>query len=45
MQSAATLLGRHHVTVQEWLRMYRTGGLAALLIHTPRTERRQSIPL
>jgi transposase len=45
VQSAATLLGRHRVTVQEWLRLYRTGGLAALLTHTPRTGRRQSIPL
>jgi hypothetical protein len=25
--------------------MYRTGGLAAMLTHTPRTGRRQSIPL
>ena len=45
IQSAATLLGRHRVTVQEWLRLYRTGGLAAMLTHTPRTGRRQSIPL
>jgi transposase len=34
IQSAATtLLGRHRVTVQEWLRLYRGGGLAALLEH------------
>jgi transposase len=45
IQSAATLLGRHRVTVQDWLRLYRCGGLAALLTHTPRTGRRQSIPL
>ena len=45
IQSAATLIGRHRVTVQEWLRLYRTGGLAAMLTHTPRTGRRQSIPL
>ena len=44
IQSAATLLGRHRVTVQEWLRLYRSGGLAALLGHKPRTGRRQSIP-
>jgi transposase len=44
IQSAATLLGRHRVTVQEWLRLYRGGGLAALLEHKPRTGRRQSIP-
>ncbi|XHX78428.1 MAG: transposase [Stenomitos frigidus ULC029] len=45
IQSAATLLGRHRVTVQDWLRLYRCGGLAAMLTHTPRTGRRQSIPL
>jgi transposase len=44
IQSAATLLGRHRVTVQEWLRLYRSGGLAAMLEHKPRTGRRQSIP-
>lgn len=45
IQSAATLLGRHRVTVQDWLRLYRCGGLSAMLTHTPRTGRRQSIPL
>ena len=44
IQDAAALLGRHRVTVQEWLRLYRRGGLAALLGHKPRTGRRQSIP-
>jgi CheY-like chemotaxis protein len=44
IQSAATLLGRHRVTVQEWLRLYRNGGLEAMLAHKPRTGRRQSIP-
>ena len=44
IQSAATLLGRHRVTVQEWVRLYRRGGLAAMLEHKPRTGRRQSIP-
>jgi len=44
IQDAAALLGRHRVTVQEWLRLYRSGGLAALLGHKPRTGRRQSIP-
>lgn len=44
IQSAASLLGRHRVTVQEWLRLYRRGGLEAMLAHTPRTGRRQSIP-
>lgn len=45
VQEAAALLGRHRVTVQEWLRLYRQGGLEALLEHKPRTGRRQSIPL
>jgi transposase len=44
IQDAAALLGRHRVTVQEWLRLYRRGGLATLLGHKPRTGRRQSIP-
>ena len=44
IQSAAALLGRHRVTVQEWLRLYRSGGLEVLLEHKPRTGRRQSIP-
>jgi transposase len=44
IQSATTLLGRHRVTVQEWLRLYRRGGLEAMLTHKPRTGRRQSIP-
>jgi transposase len=44
IQSAAALLGRHRVTVQAWLRLYRSGGLEALLGHKPRTGRRQSIP-
>ena len=44
VQEAAALLGRHRVTVQEWLRLYRRGGLAALLGHKPRTGRRQSLP-
>jgi transposase len=44
VQEAAALLGRHRVTVQEWLRLYRRGGLAAMLGHKPRTGRRQSLP-
>ena len=44
VESAAALLGRHRVTVQKWLRVYRTGGLEVLLEHKPRTGRRQSIP-
>jgi len=44
IQTAAVLLGRHRFTVPEWLRLYRSGGLAALLARTPRTGRRQSVP-
>jgi len=44
IQTAAALLGRHRVTVQEWLRLYRSGGLEAMLKHKPRSGRRQSIP-
>ena len=44
IQSASTILGRHRVTLQNWLGNYRKGGLAGLLGHTPRTGRKQSIP-
>ena len=44
VQAAATLLARHRITVQKWLHRYRRGGLEAMLAHTPRTGRRQSIP-
>ena len=44
IQSAAALLGRHRVTLQEWLRLYRRGGLEAMLEHKPRSGRQQSIP-
>jgi transposase len=44
IQTAAALLGRHRVTVQEWLRLYRSGGLEAMLKHNPRSGRRQSMP-
>jgi transposase len=44
IQAAAALLGRHRVTLQEWLRLYRSGGLKAMLEHKPRTGRQQSIP-
>ena len=44
IQAAAALLGRHRVTLQEWLRLYRSGGLKAMLEHKPRSGRRQSIP-
>lgn len=42
---AASLLGRHRVTVHKWLSRYRTGGIENLLSHKPRTGRKQSIPL
>ncbi|NJK28386.1 MAG: response regulator [Coleofasciculaceae cyanobacterium SM2_3_26] len=44
VQSAAALLGRHRVTVQEWLRLYRKGGLSGLLSHKPRPGRQHRIP-
>jgi transposase len=44
VQAAAAMLGRHRVTLQDWLRLYRQGGLEAMLEHKPRTGRRQSIP-
>lgn len=44
IQIASTILGRHRVTLQDWLREYRKGGLEGLLKHKPRTGRQQSIP-
>jgi transposase len=44
IQIASTMLGRHRVTLQEWLGNYRKGGLAGLLGHKPRTGRKQIIP-
>ena len=44
VQAAAALLGRHRVTVQEWLGRYRQGGLAGLLNRKPRIRGKQSIP-
>jgi transposase len=44
IQTAAALLGRHRVTVQAWLRLYRSGGLEAMLKHQLRSGRRQSMP-
>lgn len=41
---AASLLGRHRVTVQKWLRLYRTGGLAGMLERKSPPGRKQSIP-
>jgi transposase len=44
VQAAAELLGRHRVTVQEWLRLYRQEGLSGLLSHKPRLGQQYSIP-
>jgi transposase len=44
VQAAASLLGRHRVTAQKWLGLYRKGGLTGLLEHTPHTGRKHSIP-
>jgi len=41
---AASLLGRHRVTVQKWLRLYRNGGLAGLLERKTPPGRKHSIP-
>jgi transposase len=44
IQSAAEMLGRHRVTLQDWLGNYRKGGLAGLLGHKPRTGRKPIVP-
>jgi transposase len=44
VQAAASLLGRHRVTVQKWLGLYRKRGLAGLLEHLPHPGRKHSIP-
>jgi transposase len=44
VDSAASLLGRHRVTVQKWLRLYREGGLSGLLERKPHPGRKHSIP-
>ncbi|AFY73332.1 transposase [Synechococcus sp. PCC 7502] len=44
IQTASTILGRHRVTLQDWLGNYRKGGIVGLLGHKPRTGRKQSIP-
>ena len=44
IQTAAEMLGRNRVTLQDWLGNYRKGGLAGLLEHKPRTGRKQSVP-
>lgn len=44
VECAASLLGRHRVTVQTWLRRYRQGGLAGLLEKKVAPGRVHSIP-
>jgi transposase len=44
VESAASLLGRHRVTVQNWLKHYRQGGLDALLERKVAPGRKHSIP-
>lgn len=44
VQQAAQLLGRHRVTVQDWLRRYRAGGLAGMLTNKARSGRPRAIP-
>ncbi|MBD2175863.1 helix-turn-helix domain-containing protein [Pseudanabaena sp. FACHB-1998] len=44
VQDAAKMLGKHRVTVQEWLKLYRDGGIIELLNHKPRVGRKHSIP-
>ena len=44
VQAAAQLLGRHRVTLQEWLRCYRQGGIKSLLETKVHPGRARSIP-
>lgn len=44
VQEAASILGRHRATVQEWLKQYREGGIEALLKSRPRSGRPRAIP-
>lgn len=45
VQQMATMLGRNRVTVQVWLRKYRSGGMEALLKEKKKTGRTRKIPL
>ena len=38
------MLGRHRATLQEWLRLYRKGGIAELLKRKTPSGRRRAIP-
>ncbi|CAA9420755.1 hypothetical protein AVDCRST_MAG94-6972 [uncultured Leptolyngbya sp.] len=44
IQAAASILGRHRATLQEWLKQYREGGIEALLKSKPRSGRPRAIP-
>jgi len=44
VQDAASILGRHRATLQEWLRSYREGGLVELLRSKARSGRPRAIP-
>lgn len=44
VQEVAQLLGRHRVTVQEWMRRYREGGLEEMLESKARSGRPRAIP-
>jgi transposase len=44
VQDAASILGRHRATLQEWLKQYREGGLEELLKSKPRSGRPRAIP-
>jgi transposase len=44
VQAAAHLVGRNRVTVQEWLKEYRQGGISGILTHKPRVGRKTKIP-
>jgi transposase len=44
VQDAASLLGRHRVTVQKWLGLYRKRRLSGLLEHIPHTGQKHRIP-
>lgn len=45
VQTAAQLLGRHRVTLQEWLSRYRQGGIESLLETKVSPGRARSIPV
>ena len=44
VQEAASILCRHRATLQEWLRLYREGGLGKLLKRKTSSGRRRVIP-